>query len=615
MVKAVFNINRSNAVAKLPVSILCLVSLLITLGTSMQVFADTSLSASVDRNKIYEMDTLNLSIQGELDVDFSFGGLMNFGLNQTEKPDTSALEKNFEILDTQQSYNMQSINGETKAKVNWRYTLAPRSTGNLEIPPIKFKGAQTKPIIVSVLEGSAPKNSEEPPSVFLEVETDKTSAYVQEQIIYTLRLYTQGLINGELSDPKSADAIIEPFGEQKKYYRMAYNQRYEVIERQYLIFPQKSGSLAIPKQEFQGVAIKHGRRTRIRDFSESLALSIKAPPANFSGKIWLPATSLYIQEQWTGDPSQLKVGDSLSRRVTLSSLGLLGSALPPVSMKDQPSIKLYTDKPQIETKQHENGAQASRVDSFAIVALNEGEIQLDEIRIPWWDIVNDVERVAIIPASTIKVLPNPDVMPSKPETNANVAPIAQDNEGTSINSDTSNHRLAEQRGELTGTNKGHFWPALTVLILLAWIITSTLLYKRISHLKASLNAIPLPKDSNELSEKLRYNEVISAIKQHDSNQARLILDWLGCFDKFQSSNKQPVSLQALKHLNLALYDQLSAFDALKYSPDAKGCYDEEQLLQVVKKLREGLLSEEKTKHLQANRHSKKRTLIPFYPQR
>ena len=186
---------------------------------SSSAFAETQLNASVDRSKIYEMDTLNLTIQGQVDIDFSFGGLMNFGLGQNESPEIVGLDKDFEILDRQQSYNMQSVNGESKAQVLWRYTLAPKGSGVLEIPSAKYKDAETQAIQITVIEGKSPKNTSEPPAIFLEVETDKQTAYVQEQIIYTLRLYTQGLVNGELTDPSLTDAIIEPFGEQKKYYR------------------------------------------------------------------------------------------------------------------------------------------------------------------------------------------------------------------------------------------------------------------------------------------------------------------------------------------------------------------------------------------------------------
>lgn len=609
MVKALAWIPTKRLVPLKLKLVLCLITSLLFSGALM---AQTQLSASVDRSKIYEMDTLNLTVEGEIDVDFSFGGLMNFGLNQTEKPDTSAIEKNFEILDTQQSYNMQSINGEAKAKVLWRYTLAPKQTGILEIPPIKFKDTETKALQITVLEGKAPKNSNEPPVVFLEVETDKTDAYVQEQIIYTLRLYTQGLINGELSEPSSPDAIIEPFGEQKKYYRMAFNQRYEVVERQYLIFPQKSGMLEISQQEFQGVTIKHGRRTRIRDVSDPIQMTIKAPPASFTGKTWLPATSLFINEEWKGDPSSVKVGDSLSRKIVLSSLGLLGSALPPATMNQSRYFKLYTDKPQIETVQHENGAQATRIDSFAIVALKEGEIELDEIRIPWWDIVNDVERVAIIPASRLNIIRNPD-LPLNPQNTPDTQQASGiENQIDSRSPDSAEKAAGEALSAQTEMNQSHLWQTISAIIFIVWLLSCLFFYRKVAELKSHLDARPFPIPAALPDEKRLYEQAVKAIKTGDKNLIQAVISWLESFEDLRPSVFKTISLQNVKTIDADLHRNLSNYEALLYSGNAStSAFDFQSLLDALKSFRQKKL---KTVDQAKGAESiiKKRRLEPFY---
>ena len=245
----------------------CLVFICL-LTASLFSMAETTLTASVDRNKIYESDTLNLIIMGDIDMDFSIGGIMNFGRSQIEAPNTDELSQDFEILDQKQSYNMQSINGDTKAQVTWSYSLAPKRAGNLKIPSVAYKDATSNELMINVLKGKAPQDANTPPQVFIEATIDKSEAYVQEQVIYTLRLYSADrLASGELSVPESNDAIIEALGDTKKYFRMAYNRRYEVRERQYLVFPQKSGQLTIDAQSFNGLLIdtKNRRRVRVRE--------------------------------------------------------------------------------------------------------------------------------------------------------------------------------------------------------------------------------------------------------------------------------------------------------------------------------------------------------------
>lgn len=559
---------------------------------SSSIFAETQLNATVDRSKIYEMDTLNLTIQGQVDVDFSFGGLMNFGLGQSETPDITGLENDFEILDTQQSYNMQSINGESKAQVLWRYTLAPKNAGVLEIPPAKYKGVETKPIQVTVIEGKAPKNASEPPALFLEVETDKKTAYVQEQIIYTLRLYTQGLINGELSEPSSTDAIIEPFGEQTKYYRMAFKQRYEVVERQYLIFPQKSGSLTINGQTFQGTSLKQGRRTRLKDMSDPVELTIKPPVASFSGKNWLPATSLFLNGHWQGDIDNLKVGDSITRKIELSALGLLGSGLPPITMAESPLYKLYVDKPVTESVQHESGAQSKRTDSFAIVAIKDGEVKLDEIRIPWWDTVNDVERVAVIPARTLKIAVNPQLpvqvnTPTRPNINLQDQPAAQVENIDNNSQDNLGDTTIDLQS--SGNEKNHLWQTIAGVLFILWIITIAYFFNQVSVLTAKLNAIPLPKQPSETSEKEKYNAAINALKSDDKKITQKILSWLSHYQK-ETGSTSINSLQDIKLMAPAIYELLSSYEASTYSKDQSISFEKNKLITSIKAFREKNLS-------------------------
>tara|TARA_R110001592_G_scaffold362052_1_gene674725 strand:+ start:432 stop:2249 length:1818 start_codon:yes stop_codon:yes gene_type:complete len=586
---------------------------------SASIFAETQLKASVDRSKIYEMDTLNLTIQGQVDIDFSFGGLMNFGLGQSDSPEIVGLEKDFEILDRQQSYNMQSINGESKAQVLWKYTLAPKNPGVLEIPTAKYKDAETQAIQITVIEGKAPKSASEPPAIFLEVETDKQTAYVQEQIIYTLRLYTQGLVNGELTDPLLSDAIIEPFGEQKKYYRMAFNQRYEVVERQYLIFPQKSGVLTIGEQTFQGVSLKHGRRTRMKDMSEAIELTIKPPASSFSGKNWLPATSLFLNEQWQGDLENLKVGESITRKIELSALGLLGSALPPISMDENSLYKLYIDKPQTESIQHESGVQAKRTDSFAIVAIKDGTISLGEIRIPWWDTVNDVEREAIIPARTIAIAVNPQ-LPVQANTAkqqiAGLRELSQEKQKNETNNLPENE-LTNNTDSLqaSGAEQNHLWQTAAGILLILWLLTTVYFYKQVAMLKGKLNAIPLPKQASESSEKEKFNAAITSIKHDDKRMTQDVLSWLNTYQTSTGNTDKLNSLQDIKILTPLIYELLTAYEESSYSKSQVTTFDKDKLINCLKGFRENnLASFSLDKNYSSTKQSKLKAqkLEPFY---
>ena len=564
-------------------------------------FAETSINATVDRNKIYETDTLNLIVIGNVDLEFSFGGLLNFGRNQVTAPELVGMESDFEILDQQQKYNMQSINGKTTTEVMWNYTLAPIRSGNLRIPSIEYQGASTEAIDVIVVKGKAPVNADNPPQVFLEVEVDKSSAYVQEQVLYTIRLYAADqLLSGDLSQPQPLDAIVESLGETNKFYRMAYNQRYEVREKKYLIFPQKSGELTIEPQSFAGMLIntRSRQRIRVREASDAVTVNVKAPPASFSGDVWLPATSLELREQWESKPEDIKVGDSLTRTIEISALGLLGSALPPIPLDEVKGMKVYPDQPVTESYEHDSGAQSLRKETTAFVAIQSMPTTLPEIRIPWWDTVNDVERTAIIPArpfnigtSAIAGTPSTPSLPAsyietKPQTEEDTSKESVDTElestGQNVN-DSSDDNADDTK-----------WYAIFVLLLSGWALTTLLLLRR--------QQAPNDDFKSDLDSQSELPALITAINANDPNMPKLLLSWLSHVEHKQQSIS---SVQDLVNSEALLYQQLSAFETSLYAegngPTASE-YDKNLVLKRVKELAK-VSSPKQTKT----------PLRPFYP--
>jgi len=564
---------------------------------SFSSLASTRLEASVDRSQLYESDTLSLRITGNIDMEFSLGGLMNFGRNQIDNPELKGLENDFEILDTQQNYSMQSVNGETKAQVTWTYALAPKHTGTLTIPKAKYKDAESNEIAITVLKGKAPKDVNNPPTVFMEAEVDKSSVYVQEQALYTVRLYTAGrLASGNWYEPESTEAIIEPFGEQKKYYRMAYNQRYEVIERQYLIFPQKSGSLSIEAHRFDGMLIDsvNRRRLRIRESSEPLTLDIKAPPATFSGNTWLPATSLHLSEKWEGDPQAMLVGDSVTRNIQISALGLLGSALPPIEMQEQQGLKIYPDQAKTESLHHESGAQSIRIESTAIVAVSADEIQLPEISVVWWDTVNDVERIASIPKQAMNIKPNPELTNSTPQAHPQSLTSSDDLL-------TTGNEVATASPPMTATSThNQAWYTLLALILIAWASTTLFLLKRLKSqsIEVSNNTTNLAtQDLNVL-----YKRVHKAIKNKDEDLPKHLVRWANAFSRSQGKVSNILSIQDLKHIDNNLYVQAKTFEESIYGPGPRADFDSKLLIDTLK----ALLKD-------SHKSDKEPALRPMYP--
>lgn len=542
------------------------------------VNAQDKLDVSVDKTQLYETETIELRVVGNIKFEFNFGSLLSLNNLNLPEPEINGLEKDFDVLDRKQQYNVQSVNGDNRAEITWLYTLAPKSAGNLAIPAIKFKDAESAPIDITVLAGKPKILSTEAPPIFLEVSVDKTAAYVQEQIIVTMRLYHQGnLASGELTKPEPENAIIEQLGEQTKYSRMHNNRRYEVIERNYLVFPQKSGTLTISPQTFTGTLIDPRSRQRkyAREFSDAKTIDVKSPPTSFTGQQWLPAMSIYLTESWSKPVDTIQVGDSVTRTLNLQALGMLGSALPPFEVSEPRGLKLYPDQEKRSSEPHKAGANSQLSQSFAMVAIAPGKVTLPEIRIPWWDTVNNVERVAVLPTKEITVIAatNQSVSANNQldqKSIANSLPADSD-------SSTTNTSLSDGHSGVAQTWQWLFWLTLT-----GWLITVVYCFTKISRLKSALTGVSLSstlhQKNNERLKRITIADIVTAIKNKRPDTLGLISQWAAQLqsqhdpDGKQISNYQDTKnffadngkmLAALRDIEASLYakDRISLDDS------------------------------------------------------
>src|SRR5690606_41175565 len=174
------------------------------LAAGLQSAVADSLTASVDRTQISTNESRQLSLSASMEVSFSFNSLDL----RLPSPDLDPLQEDFEIVDQRQRYSFQSINGQNRANITWNLTLMPKRTGTLTIPSLKFREAQSESIQIQVTETPAGSRQHEP--VLLEAQVSKDELFVQEQLIYTLRLhYLHDILGGDLSAPELPDAIVK----------------------------------------------------------------------------------------------------------------------------------------------------------------------------------------------------------------------------------------------------------------------------------------------------------------------------------------------------------------------------------------------------------------------
>lgn len=360
----------------------------------------TSFSAEVDRYVLEEGESLELTLK----LDDS---------NLLSQPDYSALEQSFEVLNESRSSQLQIINGQTQSSTLWRLTLMPKSVGELIIPAISLKNLRSQPITINVNKASNSTTTvlETNPQIKVEALVDKTDVVVQEQVLLTVRLLYQGVQISQwaLSEPDAGDAVVRELGSSTQYEKQIGSIKYGVLERRYAIFPQSSGTLEIKSIIFDGV-VHEGRRShflgrgqQIRHRSKAINLSVAPQDPKFRYKVWLPAKQLTLEERWSSAPDQLKVGDSITRTLTVTALGQSSATLPPLELNLPENLKSYPDKADLDESINREGLLGKRTESIAIIPSHEGEYIVPALELPWWDTVNQKVQIARLPERRISV--------------------------------------------------------------------------------------------------------------------------------------------------------------------------------------------------------------------
>ena len=330
------------------------------------------------------------------------------------EPDFSALEKDFNLLSRNQQSKYSNRNGRSTSFTQWVLMLSPKHTGSLLIPSFTFKGEVSNALEIKVSKATASTQTAGA-AVFTETVLDKSSVYVQEQALLTLRLYTSVPMSnftiGELAVPGAQLIKVA----ESQYQKDIDGKQYTVVETRYAIFAESSSTLEIPAIQYRGVIAERTARHSGSLFrqrgkqaffnTEVKQLQVKAMPSNNTLQHWLPGKGVGLQERWSNTTGDITLGEPLTRTITITGQGLMGSQLPPLQMPNNKSYKLYPDQAQMEDSVSENGVLGKRIESIAIVPTQTGSITLPDITVDWWDTEVNALRQTVLKGRTLTVLP------------------------------------------------------------------------------------------------------------------------------------------------------------------------------------------------------------------
>ena len=420
----------------------------------------------VDRNPVQEDESFAIQFSSS-NVDFS------------GNPDFSPLQNDFKILQTNQSRNLQLINGVMKQNVSWTLMLAPLHSGTIIIPSIAFGSDSSPKLELEVKRATDAGTGMAGSLFFVKVESDTKSTYVQGQILVTVKLFlgSPNIMEPHLDElsVSDKDASIEKLDNDADYNKVVSGTSYRVIEKKYAVFPQTPGTLTINSIKFETRYVDERRALRFKQAkSQPLDITVRPIPAKFGSNYWLPASEVSLQESWSPSLDRLKQGEPATRTLTLIAKGASSNLLPQISQGDLSFAKLYPDQPSLSNETNSRGIIGKRVEKVAVIPSQAGTFILPAIEIPWWNTRKHRIETASIKARKITI--SASSLAGAPTSQA-LANLPARNDKPPVTQKTTSSPSTFSGGTLTQFDNQWFYISLALASLwlatiIAWLKTS-----------------------------------------------------------------------------------------------------------------------------------------------
>ncbi len=346
--------------------------------------ASAKVSASVDRAKIGAGESFTLVLH-----------LDSF----SQKPDLVPLNKDFTVYNTATSQKTTIVNGKSTSSYDMNITLMPTEGGELTIPSLSVGNEKTDPIRISVGKSLTNKEENKYSDVFVTGGIDPHTAYVNQPVLYTIKIYYSKPLAGlQLKPFEIKGADIRETGHNARYQKTINGKLYDVIEQSFLIIPERTGELYIPAITFElKVAQGFGMGGFKTNYSatKSMRLRVKPIPESIDIDDWLPATSVELKDDWSKEKG-LRTGDLVTRTITLKADGVLSSDLPTLDFANTDQFNVYAEKPKLDDMEVNGHVVGVATYKIGYVPTKQGFMQIPELSVPWYNIkIHKAENASI----------------------------------------------------------------------------------------------------------------------------------------------------------------------------------------------------------------------------
>lgn len=442
--------------------------------------------ASVSKNKVVKNEVFQLTVVSDQKA-------------SGDDLDFRALDQDFFMSRPSFSSSMNIINGSRSNRSEWTVSLAANRLGVVTIPSFELHGAKTQPIAIQVTQDEQAPSSDD--LVEVRSQLSRSTLYPNESALLKARLIIKADPR-RLQDPKIAPPTIDGMelkaaSEPNQYQTVMDGIQVTIVDQDFRITASQAGDFTLTEPSLQGALIygsSYNGGTRIlplKTTPKTYTIHVEPKPADYQGT-WLPTSQLTLREQWldsqgkpiTGNRYATKVGDSITREVTVQVTGLTQEQLPNIHLTYPDSVRVYDEKPQFATL--DNGDVTMTLKQV-LIPRQTGDITLPKVAMQWWDTVTKAQKTASADGLTL------NVAAGEPSTVTASTPLP----------------AAPAQVQTVTVNDAGFWPYLTALFALLWLLTLGLAWRWKSSSNVTQQAPVSPADLSA------YAQLQQALKNDD----------------------------------------------------------------------------------------------------
>jgi hypothetical protein len=334
------------------------------------------------------------------------------------------------------SSRVEILNGKVNAGLTYTYFIQPQKTGAFEIGPAEINVGGRK--LVSnraklVVKATANPSGSDRGPVFIEASIASPDVYVEEQVLYILKLYCRvDVDNLSLNLPQIEHIVFKQLGKPREYQATTAGATYQVLEIRYSLSASKEGQYVIGPSKMNMTV--RGRRSQslFDDFfkdpffqspfssfssgrpltvaTSPLELNVRAlpeedRPADFSGLVG----NFWIESKV--QPTRLKTGESATLTVEISGRGNI-NRIPDIDLPELPFARTYGDQPLLETEQDDQGIGGRKTMKWALVPQKAGRFEIPVQKLSFFNPDTENYDVLQTPVHTLSVLPDTTQAPA-----------------------------------------------------------------------------------------------------------------------------------------------------------------------------------------------------------